>query len=152
MQILVTASRAEFAWIVHSPGSPEFRAMSMSSASASRTSPTISRSGRIRSASLTRRLSGISPWPSRLGWRHCMFTTSRSGTFSSKISSTVTTRSRAPMLAVRQLSMVVFPAWVAPETRMFSPARMMASAFRASFNRSEPIDFPCPVTRRNRGP
>ena len=50
VQSLVIASCAEFAWIVHIPWSPLLRAMSMSRLSASRTSPTTSRSGRMRRA------------------------------------------------------------------------------------------------------
>ncbi|WP_369800000.1 hypothetical protein [Modestobacter sp. Leaf380] len=45
-----------------------------------RTSPTTRREGRIRSAFFTRRRSGVSPAPSRLGWRVCIATTSGSGT------------------------------------------------------------------------
>ena len=45
----------------------EFSAMSRSRLSSWRTSPTMIREGRIRSASLTSRRSGISPVPSRLG-------------------------------------------------------------------------------------
>ena len=62
------------------------------------------REGRIRSASFTSRRSGISPAPSRLGWRVCIATTSGNGTRSSKTSSQVITRSRAGMAAHRQLS------------------------------------------------
>ena len=138
VQILVTASRAELACSEHIPGSPAFRAMSMSRLSASRTSPTTSRSGRIRSASFTSRRSGISPVPSRFAWRHCMATTSRSATLSSKTSSTVTTRSRGPMAAHRQLSMVVFPACVAPETRILSPEATAACRKSAACVVSEP--------------
>ena len=74
---LPRASLALLAWMVHIPGSPLFKAISRSRDSASRTSPTTSRSGRIRSASLISRRSVISPVPSRLGWRHCMATVSR---------------------------------------------------------------------------
>ena len=66
---LVTASRAELAWSEHMPGKPLFSAISRSRHSASRTSPTMMRDGRMRSASLTSRRSRISPVPSRLGWR-----------------------------------------------------------------------------------
>ena len=97
--------------------------MSRSRLSACRTSPTMIRDGRIRSASLTRRRSGISPVPSRLGCRHCIDATSRSGICSSKTSSQVTTRSRGGIAALRQLSRVVLPAWVPPATRMLRPAR-----------------------------
>ena len=43
------------------------------------------REGRIRSASLIMRRSLISPVPSRLGWRHCMLTTSGSGIFNRRV-------------------------------------------------------------------
>ena len=101
--------------------------MSRSSDSACRTSPTMIRDGLILSASLTSRRRGTSPVPSRLGWRHCMLATSRSGIFSSKTSSQVTTRSRDGMAEDRQLRKVVFPAWVPPATRMFSPTTTQAS-------------------------
>ncbi len=127
VHILVTASRAELAWIVHIPGSPEFSAISRSRLSSCRTSPTTMRDGRIRSASFTRRRSLISPVPSRLGWRHCIATTSGSGTLSSKTSSQVTTRSPDGIAAVRQLSNVVLPAWVPPATRTLSPDETAAS-------------------------
>ncbi len=51
---LTSASRALLAWIVARPGSPALRASSRSRHSADRTSPTIIRVGRIRSASRTR--------------------------------------------------------------------------------------------------
>ncbi len=126
VHILVTASRAELAWIVHMPGSPELSAMSRSRLSAWRTSPTMIRDGRIRRASLTKRRSGTSPRPSRLDWRHCIDTTSRMGIFSSKTSSHVMTRSRGGMAADRQLSRVVLPACVPPATRMLRPAATAA--------------------------
>ena len=81
------------------------------------------RSGRIRRASLTSRRRRTSPVPSRLACRVCIETTSGSGTLSSKTSSQVTTRSRAGIAAARQLSKVVFPAWVPPATMMLRPAR-----------------------------
>ncbi len=45
VHILMIASRAEFACRVHIPGRPEFSAMSRSSDSACRTSPTMIRDG-----------------------------------------------------------------------------------------------------------
>ena len=119
---LTTASRAELACTEHIPGSPEFSAISRSSDSSWRTSPTIIRLGRIRSASLTRRRSRISPWPSRFGCRVCMATTSGRFGRSSNTSSQVITRSRAGIELIRVFSRVVFPAWVPPATMMFSPA------------------------------
>ena len=67
VHIFTIASRAELAWMVHMPGTPELRAMSRSRDSAWRTSPTMIREGRMRSASLTSRRRGTSPVPSRLG-------------------------------------------------------------------------------------
>ncbi len=58
--------------------SPQFSAMSRSRHSSWRTSPTMIRSGRIRSASLTSRRSRTSPVPSRLACRVCIDTTSGS--------------------------------------------------------------------------
>ena len=58
----------------HARGAPEFSAMSRSRLSSWRTSPTTMRDGRMRSASLTSRRSGISPVPSRFGCRHCIAT------------------------------------------------------------------------------
>lgn len=86
----------------------------------------------MRSASLTRRRSGISPAPSRLGCRVCIETTSGNGTWSSKTSSQVITRSRAGIAAQRQLSSVVLPACVPPETSTLSPAATAASRNRAA--------------------
>src|SRR6266568_819382 len=116
VHILTSASRAELACSVHMPGSPEFKAISRSRHSSWRTSPTISRCGRMRSASFTSRRSGISPLPSRLACLVCIDTTSGRATCNSKTSSTVTTRSRAGMAAHRALSMVVLPTWVPPDT------------------------------------
>jgi hypothetical protein len=86
----------------------------------------------MRSASLTSRRSGISPAPSRLGWRVCMATTSGRGTRSSKTSSQVITRSCAGIAAHKQLSSVVFPACVPPDTSTLSPAATAASRNRAA--------------------
>src|SRR5262249_19029492 len=64
------ASSALLAWIVaREPSWPVFMAWSMSSTSAPRTSPTMMRSGRMRSALRTRSRMGTSPLPSRLGRR-----------------------------------------------------------------------------------
>ena len=85
------------------------------------------RDGRIRSDSLTSRRNVISPVPSRLGWRHCIATTSRAWICSSNTSSQVTIRSWLPTAPARQFSRVVLPACVPPDTRMLSPATTHAS-------------------------
>ncbi len=64
----LSASRGELAWtVVIEPSWPVFMACSMSSASSPRHSPTMIRSGRMRSALLTRSRCRISPLPSMLG-------------------------------------------------------------------------------------
>ena len=143
VQSFTSASCAELAWIVHMPGSPEFRAMSRSRLSASRTSPTTRRSGRIRSASLMRRRRVISPVPSRLGWRHCMDTRSRTSRSSSNVSSTVTTRSSLRAADMSALSIVVLPVWVAPDTRMFAPASTLMRRNSAAWRVSESSSTSC---------
>ena len=63
-----SASRGELAWtVVSEPSWPVFIACSMSSASPPRTSPTMMRSGRMRSALRTRSRMVTSPRPSMLG-------------------------------------------------------------------------------------
>lgn len=113
-------------------GNPLFSAISRSRLSSCRTSPTMIRDGLIRNASLTRRRNGISPVPSRLGWRHCIAAQSRSPSFSSKTSSHDTTRSLAGIAEARQFSIVVFPAWVPPATRTFRPDATAAARKRAA--------------------
>ena len=81
----------------------------------------------MRSDSLTSRLSVTSPTPSMLGARVCMATQSRLRRASSKTSSQVMIRWPAGMAPHRARSMVVLPDWVAPETRMLSPAWTEAS-------------------------
>ena len=127
VHILTRASRAELACSEAIPGSPAFRASSRSRHSAARTSPTITRDGRIRRLSLTRSRSAISPVPSSPRCRVCIATQSGWEKRSSKTSSTDTTRSRPGMLAARQFSIVVLPAWVEPATTTLSPARTDAS-------------------------
>ncbi len=136
--IFATASRAVLACSVHMPGTPLFRAMSRSNASASRTSPMTSRSGRMRRASLTRRRSGTSPVPSRLAGRVCSATWSRTGRRSSQTSSAEMTRSDPGIDPARAFSIVVLPAWVWPETSTFSPDRTAASRNVAAWAVSEP--------------
>ena len=124
---LVSASRALLAWIVQRPGSPLLSASSRSSASSARTSPTMIRLGRIRSDSLIRSRSRISPVPSSPSCRVWSATQSGCGKRISKTSSTEITRSPPGIAAAMQLSMVVFPAWVPPPIRRFRPARTEAS-------------------------
>ena len=82
------------AWtVVRLPSWPVFIACSMSSASSPRTSPTMMRSGRIRSALITRSRWRTAPLPSMFGGRVSSRTTWRCRSMSSAASSIVTIRS-----------------------------------------------------------
>src|SRR5471032_2132832 len=119
----VSASRAVLAWMVAiDPSWPVFIACSMSSASAPRTSPSMMRSGRIRSALRTSARCVTSPLPSMLGGRVSRRTTCGCCSCSSAASSTVTMRSVEPMKPEITLSMVVLPEPVPPEIRMLTLA------------------------------
>ena len=121
VHVFTSASRALLACSVHMPGSPALSASSRSRHSSDRTSPTMIRLGRIRSASLTRSRSRISPVPSSPDCRVCIGTQSGCANRSSKTSSADTTRSPPGMAAAKQLRSVVLPVWVPPATRMLSP-------------------------------
>lgn len=101
--------------------------MSKSRHSSCRTSPTMTRLGRIRSDSLTSRRNRISPRPSRFGCLVCSATQSGSCSLSSNTSSHVITRSVAGIADARQLSIVVFPDCVPPATMTLRPAATAAS-------------------------
>ena len=120
---MIIASLAEFACKVPIPASPELRAINRSNASASRTSPITMREGRMRSASLISFLSGIAPSPWRFSLRVCIATKSGNTGFNSKTSSIVITRCPKGVADTSALSIVVFPDWVPPLTKMFNPAR-----------------------------
>ena len=94
VSIRASASRGELAWtVVSEPSWPVFIACSMSSASAPRTSPTMMRSGRMRSELRTSSRIGISPSPSRFFGRDSRRRTWSWLSWSSAASSIVTTRS-----------------------------------------------------------
>ena len=121
------ASRGELAWIVvNDPSWPVFIACSMSKASPPRHSPTMIRSGRIRSAFLTRSRCRTWPLPSMLGGRVSRLTQSSCLTCSSAGSSIVTIRSLGGINADSKLSSVVLPVPVPPATRMLARARTHA--------------------------
>ena len=91
-----SASRGVLAWIVViEPSWPVFIACSMSSASAPRTSPTMIRSGRMRSALRTRSCCVTAPRPSMFGGRVSIRATCVCCSWSSAESSIVMIRSRA---------------------------------------------------------
>ena len=123
-----SASRGELAWTVDSePSWPVFIAWSMSSASAPRTSPTMIRSGRMRSALRTRSRIATSPSPSMFFGRDSSRRTWRWSSCSSAASSIVTMRSCRGSPADSAFSSVVLPVPVPPEMRMFS-SRLDAAA------------------------
>ena len=117
-----SASRGVLAWtVVSEPSWPVFMAWSMSSASPPRTSPTMMRSGRMRSAFRTRSRMRTSPSPSMFGGRASSRTTWRCCSWSSAASSIVTMRSSSGMKRrqhVQQSSSC--PCRCRRETRMFS--------------------------------
>ena len=86
----------------------------MSSASPPRTSPTTSRSGRMRSAARTSARTVTPPAPSAFGGRASSRTTCGCASRSSAVSSMVTTRSACGIDCDSALSSVVLPALVAP--------------------------------------
>ena len=96
-------------------------AIKRSSASASLTSPTIIRLGRIRRDSLINLRSEISPSPSKLAFRVCSAIQSGIFGFNSKTSSIVITRSPGDICEISAFKNVVFPDWVPPLTNILKP-------------------------------
>ena len=109
------ASSGEFACTVTSePSWPVLSAWSMSSVSAPRTSPTMMRSGRMRSELRTRSRIETSPLPSTFDGRASSVTTCGCWSRSSALSSTVMMRSPGGTAADIAFSSVVLPAPVPP--------------------------------------
>ena len=125
-------SRGELEWSVHiEPSWPVFIAASRSKHSWPRISPRMMRSGRIRSALMTRSRMVIAPWPSRLGGRVSSGSQCGCCRRSSAASSMVMTRSPGSIIFDRALSIVVLPEPVPPEMTMFmrqAPAILSAVA------------------------
>ena len=111
----------------------------MSTVSAPRTSPTMIRSGRMRSELRTRSRIVTSPRPSTLGGRASSVTTCGCCRRSSALSSTVMIRSPSGTALESAFSSVVLPAPVPPEMTMFSRARTSARSRAAVGASSEPI-------------
>ena len=123
------ASRGPLAWmVIIEPGWPVFMACRASTASPPRTSPTMIRSGRIRSAFFSRSRIFTSPLPSAEGARVSSRTTCGCRRLNSAASSRVTMRSCPSISADRALSMVVLPAPVPPETTTFRRTRAASSS------------------------
>ena len=137
-----SASRGVLAWtVVIDPSWPVFIAWSMSNASPARTSPTMIRSGRMRSAFLTRSRWVISPLPSMLAGRVSSRATCSCCSWSSAESSIVTIRSRSSMKADMALSIVVLPEPVPPEISTLSRAATTAFSTSATCAGTEPISI-----------
>src|SRR5438874_2049585 len=116
VSIRMSASLGAFACtVVSEPSWPVFIACSMSSASSPRTSPTMMRSGRMRSALTTSWRCRTAPLPSTLGGRVSSRATCCWCSCSSAASSMVTMRSRSEMNDDSTLSSVVLPAPVPPQ-------------------------------------
>ena len=134
------------------PSCPVLSAVSSSRTSAPRTSPTTSRSGRIRSDWRTRAVRLTSPLPSTLAGRACSRTTCGWSTASSRTSSTTTSRSSGSALArAGRPSSVVLPLPVPPlttkATRRWTRARRTVRP-RASKVPQEPSSARDGATRR----
>src|SRR5437868_2289422 len=127
----VIASRGLLAWsVLMEPSWPVFIAWSMSSASPPRTSPTMIRSGRMRSELRTRSRIMIWPRPSTFAGFDSRLITCTWRSRSSAASSHVTMRSLGGMNPERTLSNVVLPDPVPPETMTLS--RVLTAASRYS--------------------
>src|SRR3972149_3738621 len=96
------------------PSWPVFMACSMSSASPPRHSPTMTRSGRMRSELRTSSRMGMAPLPSMFGGRDSRVTTCSWRSCRSAASSMVTMRSSLGMNEESTLSVVVLPEPVPP--------------------------------------
>ena len=112
-------SRGELAWIVAiEPSWPVFMACSMSMTSAPRTSPTTTRSGRMRRLLRINSRMLTAPLPSKPPWHDSSRTTCGWMSDSSAVSSTVTTRSVSGMKKASAFKSEVLPELVPPDTRM----------------------------------
>ena len=108
-----SAWRAEPAWMVVNPFTPDERVSSSGRASRSRTSPTMATSGAMRRKPATSRRRSTAARSGRAG-RVCIEATLGSGMSTSKTSSAMTTRRRGSSSAAQHESIVVFPEPGAP--------------------------------------
>ena len=143
---LPSASRAEFACTVATdPSWPVFIAWSMSMVSPPRTSPTMIRSGRMRSALRTSSRMVTAPRPSTFAGRDSSRTTWPCWRDSSAASSMVTIRSWSGIMPDSAFRNVVLPEPVPPDTTMFSrarthaPSRLAVLRSRVPFSTSSPM-------------
>ena len=142
---LVSVSLALLACkVVMEPSWPVFIACIMSNVSAPRHSPTMIRSGRMRSALRRSSLVSMAPTPSTFAARDSKRTMWPPSSRSSAASSMVITRSVVGMATEAALSIVVFPTPVPPEKITFSRPATMARSRSAVALVSVPIlTSPC---------
>ena len=119
------AWRAEPAWMVVNPCTPDDSVSSRGSASRSRTSPTTATSGAMRKNPDTKRRRST-PGRSGRAARVCMLATLASGMSASNTSSATTIRSEGSSSAAQQLNMVVLPEPGAPANTMVRRALTQA--------------------------
>ncbi len=145
-------SRGLFACtVVMEPAWPVFMAWSMSNVSAPRHSPTMIRSGRIRSEFRTRSRIRTSPVPSALACRVSSVTTWTPWSWSSADSSMVMRRSPSGMKFESTLSIVVFPVPVPPTTIIEILPRTHASRKTAASMDTEPREMRSCMTSARSG-
>ncbi len=133
----VRAWRAEPAWIVVNPLTPDDSVRSSGSASLSRTSPTIATSGAMRRKPATSRRRSTAGRSARAA-RVCIPATLASGTSASNTSSAITTRLAGSSSAAQHDSSVVLPDPGAPAKTIESPART-ASVRKAGHGRARHV-------------
>ena len=122
----VRAWRAEPAWMVVKPFTPDDKVSRSGRASLSRTSPTIATSGAMRRKPDTSRRRSTAGRSGRAA-RVCMLATFGNGTSASNTSSATTTRSEGSSSAAQHESSVVFPDPGAPATTMVWSPRTHAA-------------------------
>ena len=148
VRIFTIASRAEFAWIEHMPGSPEFKAIRRSRHSSCPhlpdDDPVGAHAQRLLDQAAQLDLTGA--LEVGLPGLHRHDVGQRDLELEDLL--TLTTRSRPGTATARQLSMVVLPACVPPATRTFRPARTDASRKRAACG----VRLPRPPGRRAGAP
>ena len=147
----VSAWRAEPAWIVVKPFTPDDSVSSSGSASRSRTSPTIATSGAMRRKPATSWRRSTAGRSGRAG-RVCMLATFGSGTSASNTSSATTTRRAGSSSAAQHESSVVLPDPGAPATTIVCRARTHAARKRRGRGGQHvPLDELVEVAERDAG-
>ena len=138
-----TDSCAVLAWTVPmQPSCPVFIAVKSERASAPRTSPTISRSGRMRSVFFSNASMSSPESPALPGLTVSSWTWCSCSRWISVTSSMVISRSRDGMKRPSMFNVVVFPEPVPPETRMLQGAAPIPSTNIQSSAASRGVSVP----------